>query len=124
MNKIYIAFALLSLIACSSKDKKNKPDDLIEFTLIKAFPHDVNAFTQGLIVENGRLYESTGQKGSWIAEVDLATGTQNKKVILNDKYFGEGITILNNKMYQLTWQNHEGFVYDANTFTKLKDFTY
>src|SRR5258708_3890384 len=125
MNKIYFTFTLLLLIACSpkEKEKENNSDDLIQFTLIKAFPHDVTAFTQGLLVENGKLFESTGQKGSWIAEVNLATGIQSKKVILDDKYFGEGITILNNKIYQLTWRNHEGFVYDAQTFVKLKTFT-
>src|SRR5204863_7096592 len=99
-NKISTILALLLFAACSQKEKKNSSDALIEFTLVKAFPHDVTAFTQGLLVENGKLYESTGQKGSWIAEVDLATGTQNKKVILDDRYFGEGITILNNKIYQ------------------------
>ncbi|MBI1769163.1 MAG: glutaminyl-peptide cyclotransferase [Bacteroidetes bacterium] len=127
MNRIFAASVLLLLMACSSKEKKDEKDekdDLIEFDLVKAFPHDVNAFTQGLVVENGKLFESTGQKGSWIAEVDLATGIQNKKIILGDKYFGEGITFLNNKVFQLTWQNHEGFVYDARTFVKIKDFTY
>lgn len=121
---VVIAFSLLSLFACTSKENKNKADDLIEFTLVQAFPHDVKAFTQGLVIENGKLYESTGQKGSWIAEVDLATGKHDKKVTLDDNYFGEGITFLNNKVYQLTWQNHEGFVYDAKTFAKLRDFSY
>jgi len=124
LNKIPIALAFLLFIACSQKSKKETPDDLIEFTLIKAFPHDVTAFTQGLLIENGKLYESTGQTGSWIAEVDLATGKQDKKIILDDKYFGEGITILNNKIYQLTWRSNEGFVYNAQTFAKLKNFNY
>lgn len=121
--KISVIAFLILLAGCTSK-KENKTSDLIEFTLVQAFPHDVKAFTQGLVIENGKLYESTGQKGSWIAEVDLATGKHDKKVTLDDKYFGEGITFLNNKVYQLTWQNHEGFVYDAKTFTKLKDFSY
>jgi glutamine cyclotransferase len=124
MIRVSLALCLLFIIGCSKKEKKENSSDVIQFDLVKAFPHDVKAFTQGLVVENGTLFESTGQKGSWIAEVDLPTGVQNKKVILDDKYFGEGITFLNNKVYQLTWQNHEGFVYDAKTFTKLKDFTY
>lgn len=118
------ALALLLLFSCSPKEKKSTTTDLISFELVKAFPHDVNAFTQGLVVEEGRLYESTGREGSWIAEVDLATGKQDKKVVLDDKYFGEGITFLNGKVYQLTWENKEGFVYDAKTFAKLKTFTY
>ena len=118
------ALTLLLLISCSPKEKKTETENLIQFQLVKAFPHYASAFTQGLVIENGKLFESTGQKGSWIAEVDLATGTHDKKVILDDKYFGEGITFLNNKVYQLTWQNHEGFVYNAQTFKKLKDFSY
>jgi glutamine cyclotransferase len=122
-------FLLLSVVvllafSCSKKEEQSTTDDQIAFELVKAFPHDVTAFTQGLVIENGKLFESTGQKGSWIAEVDIATGKQDKKVILDGKYFGEGITFLNNKVYQLTWQNHEGFVYDARTFEKLNTFTY
>jgi glutamine cyclotransferase len=125
MKQFVIPFlVLIFLAACSKKEKKTVNDDSIPFELVKAFPHDVNAFTQGLVIENGKLFESTGQKGSWIAEVDIATGKQDKKVILDNKYFGEGITFLNNKVYQLTWQNHEGFVYDAHTFEKLKTFNY
>jgi glutamine cyclotransferase len=119
-------FLIVALLAfgCSKKENQSGTNDQIAFELVKAFPHDVTAFTQGLVIENGKLFESTGQKGSWIAEVDIATGKQDKKVILDDKYFGEGITFLNNKVYQLTWQNHEGFVYDARTFEKLATFTY
>ncbi|HTH56478.1 MAG TPA: glutaminyl-peptide cyclotransferase [Cyclobacteriaceae bacterium] len=124
MIRIASVLVLLVLFCCSSKEKKNTADNLIAFELVKGFPHDVNAFTQGLVVENGKLFESTGREGSWIAEVDLISGAQNKKVVLDDKYFGEGITFLNNKVYQLTWQNKEGFVYDAKTFTKLNTFTY
>jgi len=124
MTKITSILLLLALISCSSKEKKSTVDNIIAFELVKGFPHDVNAFTQGLVVENGKLYESTGREGSWIAEVDLVTGVQSKKIVLDDTYFGEGITFLNGKVYQLTWQNKEGFVYDANTFAKLKTFTY
>lgn len=124
MKQLFAALVLLIAFSCGSKEKKTETENLIRFDLVKAFPHDVKAFTQGLVIENGKLYESTGQKGSWIAEVDLATGIHTKKIVLDDKYFGEGITFLNNKIYQLTWQNKEGFVYDAQTFAKLKDFTY
>ena len=98
--------------------------DLIPYTVLKVFPHDVTAFTQGLTVDHGKLYESTGQANSWIAEVDIASGTQDKKIVLDKKYFGEGITFLNNKIYQLTWQNHTGFIYDAKTFAKTGEFQY
>jgi len=111
---------------CQTKEKKEAAaEDLIEYSIVKIFPHDKTAFTQGLVVEQGRLFESTGQHGtSWIAEVDIATGQQDKKVILDKKYFGEGIAILNNKIYQLTWQTKIGFVYDLRTFEKIREFEY
>jgi glutaminyl-peptide cyclotransferase len=114
------------LLSCNAKKEKEEvPTDLIPYSIIKIFPHDKAAFTQGLVVEQGRLFESTGQNGtSWIAEVEIATGKQDKKVILDKKYFGEGITILNNKIYQLTWQSNIGFVYELNTYKKVKEFEY
>jgi glutamine cyclotransferase len=124
-----VAFVLLLSIlvfACSGK-RKTEPvnkNNLLRYTVVKVFPHDVTTFTQGLVVEQGKLFESTGLENSWIAEVDIASGTQTKKVILDKKYFGEGITILNNKLYQLTWKNHTGFVYDVRTFRKIREFQY
>lgn len=97
----------------------------IPYSVVKIFPHDVTAFTQGLVIEYGRLFESTGQEGSsWIAEVALASGKQDKKVLLAEQYFGEGITILNKKIYQLTWKSKSGFVYDINSFQKINEFQY
>lgn len=125
MQKYLIAIVGFGiLLSCQSK-KKKIPSDLIGYTIVKIFPHDKEAFTQGLVVEQGKLYEGTGQYGtSWIAEVDIASGKQDKKVQLPKEFFGEGITILNNKIYQLTWQNKKGFVYDLRTFEKLKEFNY
>jgi glutaminyl-peptide cyclotransferase len=121
--------SLVLLFSCGSKnEKKNEKEvtnNLISYSILKVFPHDKTAFTQGLVVEDGRLFESTGQNGtSWIAEVDIATGTQDKKILLDKKYFGEGITMLNNKIYQLTWQTKIGFVYDLKTFKKIAEFEY
>lgn len=96
----------------------------VGYTVQNSIPHDITAFTQGFVVHNGQLYESTGQGGSWIGIVDVNTGKADKKVVLANQYFGEGITILNHKIYQLTWQNRVGFVYDLHTFKELKKFTY
>ncbi len=116
---------LALLVSCHFKKDGEDAGDLIPYSIIKVFPHDNTAFTQGLVVEQGRLFEGTGQHGtSWIAEVDIATGRQDKKVILDKKYFGEGITVLNNKIYQLTWQNKMGFIYDLKTFNKIGEFEY
>ncbi len=120
-----ILFLTFLIFTCSPRKNEAIPEkDLIPYTVLKVFPHDVTAFTQGLTVNKGRLYESTGQANSWIAEVDIATGKQDKKIVLDKKYFGEGITFLNNKIYQLTWQNHVGFVYYSKTFDKLREFQY
>ena len=123
---ITLCLPLLGFFGCSKDQEAKSASDriLIPFTVLKVFPHDNKAFTQGLTVFEGRLFESTGQANSWIAEVDIASGNQDKKVILDRKYFGEGITILNNKVYQLTWQNHVGFIYDVHTFKRLREFPY
>ena len=122
-------FVFTCLIFSCSKPKEEKQstpektDELI-YTIQRSFPHDTQAFTQGLEIHEGKLYESTGQNNSWIGIVDINTGIAEKKVILPAAYFGEGITIMNNKVYQLTWQSKIGFVYDLTTFKKLKDFSY
>ncbi|WP_114755196.1 glutaminyl-peptide cyclotransferase [Flavobacterium glaciei] len=106
---------------------------LLKYTIVNTYPHDIQAYTQGLEFYRDTLYEgtgngsgnSTGIKGiSSLRKTNYKTGEVYKKVELEDKYFGEGITILNNKIYQLTWQNNEGYVYNADTFKKEKTFTY
>ena len=122
-----LLFLLLIILGCSctsKKDKTNLDSSLIPYTVVKAFPHDQTSFIQGLTIHQGKLFESTGQDDSWISEVDIASGRHEKKIILDKRYFGEGICILNNKLYQLTWQNHIGFIYDLKTFQKLGEFKY
>lgn len=120
-----IGFALAS---CSSnKEQRSAAVDSLRlnYSIRSLWPHDPEAFTQGLLIYNGELYESTGQFGtSWIGIVDVTTGSVNKKVELDNRYFGEGISILNNKVFHLTWQNHVGFVYDLKTFKKIKEWNY
>jgi glutaminyl-peptide cyclotransferase len=95
----------------------------IQYNVVKVYPHDTSSYTQGLIWFNNALYEGTGLKEkSKLLKVDLTTGKQNREVKLDNKYFGEGVTILNNKIYQLTWQEHKVFVYDLNTFKKEQEF--
>lgn len=97
----------------------------IYYKVKTTWPHDMEAFTQGLVIHDGILYESTGQEGhSWIGIIDIKTGVPDKKVILDKKYFGEGITVMNNKVFQLTWKSHTGFVYDLKSFKKLREFSY
>jgi glutamine cyclotransferase len=95
------------------------------FEVVASYPHDPNAFTQGLAVHEGALYEGTGQYGaSSIRRVDLETGRVEKQRALNQRYFGEGIAILGDSLYQLTWQNGVGVVYDVATFEVKRTFEY
>ena len=106
------------------------PPPLIHYAVVNTYPHDTSSFTEGLLIYEGQLFESTGSpadpsnNGSWFGKVDLKTGRAVSKVQLDKQYFGEGITVFDDRIYQLTWQNRKGFVYDAKTFKKLKEFTY
>lgn len=93
--------------------------------IVAAYPHDPAAFTQGLAIADGKLYEGTGQYGrSTIRQVDLDTGRVEQSRSLSRRYFGEGITILDGRLYQLTWRAGLGLVYDADSFELLETFRY
>jgi glutamine cyclotransferase len=93
--------------------------------VVAAYPHDPNAFTQGLVVYGGELLESTGQYGSSsLRRVDIETGRVEQLLPLDAMYFGEGIAVLADRVYQLTWQNGIAFVYDATTFAAERTFRY
>ena len=93
--------------------------------IINNYPHDRNAFTQGLVFENNHLYEGTGLYGhSSLRKIQLETGTILQVRNLSDQYFGEGITLYQNKIMQLTWKNNIGFVYDRDNFHKIQEFHY
>ena len=95
------------------------------YEVLNTWPHDPNAFTQGLVFSDGRLIESTGQEGrSSLRRVELETGKVLQRVDVPSPYFAEGLTLLNGKLFQLTWQHKRGFVYDAESFEKTGDFTY
>jgi len=97
----------------------------IQWEIAKTIPHDPKAFTEGLFVADGLLYESTGLNGeSDIRAMELATGKVVRKVDLEAKYFGEGIVPWKDKLISLTWQNGQGFVWQRSTFKKLSTFTY
>lgn len=115
--------------AANNTDTVKAPE--YSYEIVKTYNHDPKAFTQGLIYYEGSLYEGTGgsrARGdnfySSLRKVDLDTGKVEKKFDLADDYFGEGITIMNDKIYQVTWQQNTGFVYDLNDFTLLKEFKY
>ncbi|HEX8515688.1 MAG TPA: glutaminyl-peptide cyclotransferase [Bacteroidia bacterium] len=134
----YLLICSVLLAACGTEpaniettgNKAPKPDPVPElsYTVKAKFPHDTLAFTEGFLFHEGLLFESTGspdnlpQMKSFIGTVDLETGRINKKVELDKQYFGEGISILNGKLYQLTYKGHIGFVYDLKNFRQLMRF--
>lgn len=93
--------------------------------IINTYPHDQNAFTQGLVLEKNHLYEGTGlYEHSSLRKIQLETGVILQIRNLSDQYFGEGITIYQDKIIQLTWKNKVGFVYDKDNFQKVQEFHY
>lgn len=146
MNKtISYSLAILIffvLISCGNKDvdkqiyepqkdlqtnnvQKVKLPPTISWEIIETLPHDVNAYTQGLIYHDDYLYESTGHYGqSTIRKINPETGQVLKKESIPDAYFGEGITILDNKMYMLTWESRLCLIINLETFKIENTFSY
>jgi glutamine cyclotransferase len=95
------------------------------YSILKDYPHNSNFYTQGLEFYKNYIYEGTGEKGkSGIFKTDLTTGKIMQKYMIDEQYFGEGITILNNKLYQLTYRAQTGFVYNIENFEKIDSFKY
>jgi glutamine cyclotransferase len=103
----------------------NVQPKLLKYKILNTFQHDTASFTEGFEFHNDTLCESTGEKGaSYFRKYDYKTGKIFKQINLDSKYFGEGITFINDKLYQLTWQQKTGFIYDAKTLKLEKTFTY
>lgn len=144
MSKILLPLLLiLALAACRNSNSStetsgsidepaiNNAPAAISYTVLNETPHDTDSYTEGLMVHDGKLYESSGapeenpNTRSIFGIVDPATGRISVKAELDKKiYFGEGITFLNGKIYQLTWTNKTGFIYDAKTFKRIGQFSF
>ncbi len=122
-----IIILILSIsISVLLNNGSDKPTPLhYTFTILNVYPHDSNAFTQGLVFENGTLYESTGLYNySTLRQVELETGKVLRLFSLPSQFFGEGLTIFDNRIIQLTWKSNQGFIYDKDTFNLLQEFNY
>jgi glutaminyl-peptide cyclotransferase len=123
----FLGLLLFLLTAPYQVGKKNSttPTPVYTFKVIHAFPHDPNAYTQGLAYRDGFLYEGTGLYGrSSLRKVRLETGEVVQRVSLAPEYFGEGITLIKSEIVQLTWKAGVGFVYSASDFSLLRKFNY
>ncbi|WP_109829263.1 glutaminyl-peptide cyclotransferase [Reichenbachiella versicolor] len=105
--------------------KSNKRPKAYTYRIVKQYPHSKKAFTQGLTIRNGELFESTGQNGmSSIRKIDVSTGEILAQKNLESQFFGEGSTIIDDKIYMLTWTKNTGFLFDRNTLEKIGEFSY
>lgn len=128
-----LAFAACSSGAGASRAEIQQSDRMTvapkvptyTYEVVKAYPHDSKAFTQGLVFYQGVFYESTGLNGSSsLRRVEIETGKVLKKIDVPNQFFAEGLALLNGRLYQLTWQTERGFVYDLDSFNKLREFNY
>jgi glutamine cyclotransferase len=134
-NKLYFLIFIVSfnLIACKNSENATennevneniiKAPSILQYEVVKVYPHDTSSYTQGLEWHGDFLFEGTGNYGkSILHKMDAKMQTIGKKIKLINQVFGEGITIFNQKIYQLTWKEHKVYVYDANTLQKEKEF--
>ena len=130
-NILYLLL-LFNIIACNNGapiQQQEQAENAItapiplQYEIINILPHDTSAYTQGLEWYKGLLFESTGNYGkSKLQTLDANMQLVGKKIKLNNEIFGEGITLFNDKIYQLTWKEHKVFVYNSNTLQKEKEF--
>jgi glutamine cyclotransferase len=121
---VVIAVSSVTLVLLGNTPVDREPVHY-KYNVVNVYPHNKSAFTQGLVFEGGFLYESTGRYGqSTLRRVELETGNITQLYSLPDHFFGEGITIFEDKIVQLTWKSGTGFVYDRSSFDLLQEFTY
>ena len=105
--------------------RRQESSDVIRHEVVAVYPHDPNAYTQGLYFENGFLFEGTGRNGqSYLRRVDLQAGTVLQEAVLPSQFFGEGIAAFGDRIYQLTWTSGTGFIYDRDSFEVEAQFSY
>jgi glutamine cyclotransferase len=138
LSLIVVSIAIVILAGCSSPSFSDNgvpiqndsitvavDEILYTYRVINTFPHDSDAFTQGFFYTNGYFYEGTGLYGrSSLRKINPADGTVLKQIDLSPKIFGEGITACDDRIIQLTWREHQGYVYEKDTFSLIETFTY
>lgn len=126
-HSFFLVMMLLTLGACNGANGENSsaPVATYKVDVQQTYPHDRAAFTQGLLIQDGQLFESTGRNGqSTIRRVDLETGNILRAKSLPTRYFGEGIAAYDGMLYMLTWTSGEGFIFDAETLSRTGGFSF
>ena len=138
-SKTFFCIALLLAVSACNRNAVTSPAEAQQpnqmtvpsrvptftYEVVNAYPHDPDAFTQGLVFSQGVFYESTGLNGaSSLRRVEVETGKVLKKIDVPSAFFAEGLALFNGRLYQLTWQTQQGFVYDLDTFNMLRGFNY
>jgi len=125
VSKVFLVALSTSLVAAFVCSCNSNTVPVYMYNVTNVYPHDRNAFTQGLVFEDGFLYEGTGLYGrSSLRKVELESGEVLQIYELPEQFFGEGITIFEDKIIQLTWKSHVGFVYDKESLESLQQFSY
>lgn len=125
MVKLFAAVLILAFAVLPHSAAPTSRAKLYGFQIVHVYPHDSNAFTQGLEYRGGYLYEGTGLRGqSTVRKEKLETGEVLQEIRIAPEYFGEGITVINEQILELTWQAHIGFVYNQASFQRERTFTY
>src|SRR5262245_37503205 len=130
MKKIIVCWSAVVVSACvlmlsTAKAQRAQDAPVYGYEVVNVYPHDPEAFTQGLLVREGVLYESTGLNGkSSLRKVQFETGKVLQQIPIDSRYFAEGLTDWGGRLVQLTWNTNVGFVYDLASFKQLQTFSY
>lgn len=124
----YLCVGMLFIFTSCEKKREEKvlaDSHSLNYSIVGTLPHDDRAFTEGLVIHDDKILEGTGQYNqSWLAEINPGTNRSEKKVILDEQYFGEGVTVLNEKIYQLTYREKVGFIYQTADYKKIGEINY
>ncbi|MBS1760689.1 MAG: glutaminyl-peptide cyclotransferase [Bacteroidetes bacterium] len=129
MKRTFYLFTIVTFLACNNNHPNpiSTPDPnatkMFSYQVINEYPHDTASYTQGIVVYKGDMYEGTGNYNfSKLRKVDIATGKSLQEIKLDNKYFGEGLTILHDTIYQLTWKEKKAFAYTLKDLKMVKEF--
>ena len=125
MNRPLLVLAALACAFAFAQAQRGQSAPVYGYEVVNVYPHDRNAFTQGLLYRDGVLYESTGLNGqSSLRKVQLETGKVLQHINVENRYFAEGLTDWGSRLVQLTWNTNVGFIYDLASFKRLQTFSY